>query len=158
MSQACLLQVSFPPWDAAARQLNDWEFSHTQGFNLDKGQVELERLERGEMECHLPLKPTFRKVKLEASGMNNKCWLIPELRHKPLQHSCVSAHQPSSKDVASCRCRGTPSASNAAGALPSLGTERWRKRETETEMGKGAEGMQIIVGEERQRHNSCISV
>lgn len=41
----CLLYASFPPWDTVARQLNDWEFSHTRGFNLGKGQVELERWE-----------------------------------------------------------------------------------------------------------------
>lgn len=41
MSKACLLRASFPPWDTVAGQLNDWEFFHTQGFNLGEGQVEL---------------------------------------------------------------------------------------------------------------------
>lgn len=46
----CLLWSSFLPWDVVARQINDWEFSHTQGFNLGKGQMqhELAREDRRE--------------------------------------------------------------------------------------------------------------
>jgi len=79
-------------------QLRDWEFSHTQGFNLGKGHVQLVVVRedgRGEVKWHnLSQKSTFPKLKFEACGINDKCLLIPWLQHKPLWHSGFSHISP----------------------------------------------------------------
>lgn len=75
-------------------KLSDWEFSHTQVFNLGEGQVEFEVMREVEWAkkqrattClrNRPFKKRKeKKKKLKASVPNNKDNLIPPLKQKPL--------------------------------------------------------------------------
>lgn len=65
-----MLWATFPPWDAVARQLNDLKFSHTRGFNLGKGQVELE-MEREEERRKLEYHSLFSETDLSENDIKS---------------------------------------------------------------------------------------